>query len=125
MDGFQVELLRRLPLAESVLRLFCYALDKSVLDDVFQTHRGRCYQGVLTFPSLVVLIRDALDSLPDVYLICLGRRESKGQEDPDETNHTDTSWLAHGYISLFCAAPVGRIFHRFAPVAAGDASVFS
>lgn len=60
MDGFQVELFRRLPLAQSVLRLFCYALDESVLEDVFETHRGRCYQDVLTFPGLVYLIRDAL-----------------------------------------------------------------
>ena len=34
--------------------------DKSVLDEVFQTHRGRCYQDVLTFPGLVHLIRDAV-----------------------------------------------------------------
>jgi hypothetical protein len=60
MDGFPIELLRRLPLAQSVLRLFCYALDKSVLDDVFEKHRGRCYEDVLTFPGLVGLIRDAL-----------------------------------------------------------------
>jgi hypothetical protein len=60
MDGFQVELLRRLPLTQSVLHLSCYALAKSALDDVFEKHRGRCYEDVLTFPGLVDLIRDAL-----------------------------------------------------------------
>ncbi len=60
MDGFQVELFRRLPLAQSVLHVFCYALDESVLNDLFEAHRGRCYQDVLTFPGLVYLISDAL-----------------------------------------------------------------
>ncbi len=60
MDGFQGELLRRLPLAQAVLRVFGYALDSATLHDIFQAHRGRCYQNLLRFEQLVNLIRDAL-----------------------------------------------------------------
>jgi len=60
MDGFQVELLRRLPLAQAVLRLFEYALDAETLAGLYEGHRGRGYEDVLRFPELVGLIRDAL-----------------------------------------------------------------
>ncbi len=60
MDGFAVEVFSRLPLAQSVLRLFSYALDTSVLNDLFDRYRGRCYEDVLTFPRLAYLICDAL-----------------------------------------------------------------
>src|SRR5688572_30758623 len=60
MDGFQVELLRRLPLADAVLSLFGYVLDEPFLDGLFEAHRGRCYQDTLRFATLVCLVRDAL-----------------------------------------------------------------
>lgn len=60
MDGFQRELLGRLPLAQAVLGLFAYALDDTFLNRVFEENRGRCYEAKLTFPTLVGLIRDAL-----------------------------------------------------------------
>lgn len=60
MDGFQAELLRRLPLAQAVLRGFAYTLDAATLAEVFQQHRGRCYEDILRFDQLVYLIRDAL-----------------------------------------------------------------
>lgn len=60
MDGFQVELLRRLPLGQAVLRGFAYMLDSATLAEVFQQHRGRCYEDILRFDQLVYLVRDAL-----------------------------------------------------------------
>jgi hypothetical protein len=60
MDGFQVELLRRLPLGQAVLRGFAYMLDSATLARVFEQHRGRCYEDILRFDQLVYLIRDAL-----------------------------------------------------------------
>jgi hypothetical protein len=60
MDGFEVELLRRLPLAQAALRVFGYSLDSAMLGKVFEQHRGRCYQDVLTFEKLVYLVLDAL-----------------------------------------------------------------
>lgn len=60
MDGFQAELLSRLPLAQAALRVFGYSLDESTLDAVFSEHRGRCYESELRFAELVYLVRDAL-----------------------------------------------------------------
>lgn len=60
MDGFQLELLRRLPLGEAVLRGFGYMLDPATLATLFETHRGRGYEDVLRFDQLVYLVREAL-----------------------------------------------------------------
>jgi hypothetical protein len=60
MDDFQRELLARLPLAEAVLRLFAQAFAPPFLQELFAQHRGRCYQKVLSFDTLVYLTRDAL-----------------------------------------------------------------
>src|SRR5687768_10286351 len=62
MDGttFQSELLSRLPLAQAVFRLFAYALPEPFLQELYEEHRGRCYERALTFPQLVYLVRDAL-----------------------------------------------------------------
>lgn len=60
MDGFQVELFDRLPLAQAALKIFDHVFDAGVLNGLFEEHRGRCYQGVLTFDTLVHLVRDAL-----------------------------------------------------------------
>lgn len=35
-------------------------LDERFLDRLFEQHRGRCYEGKLTFPTIVQLIKDAL-----------------------------------------------------------------
>lgn len=57
---FSKEVLRRLPLAESILVLWSFVCEKAALDDLFDRHRGRCYEGPLAFPVLVNLIADAL-----------------------------------------------------------------
>jgi Transposase DDE domain len=57
---FACDALDRLPLAESVLLLWQQVADPKFLDDLFNRHRGRGYDKVLTFPSLVQLIADAL-----------------------------------------------------------------
>lgn len=54
------EVLARLPLAEAVLRTWTYLADEPFLRDLFEAHRGRCYQKALSFPVLVSLIADAL-----------------------------------------------------------------
>lgn len=60
MDGFAVEVLARLPLAQAVFNLFSYVLDEGYLGELFERHRGRCYERELTFHELVFLLRDAL-----------------------------------------------------------------
>ena len=57
---FQSRLLSRLPLAEAVLSLFSHVLGEPFLNELFEAHRGRCYEDALRFPSLVYLVRDAL-----------------------------------------------------------------
>jgi len=60
MDGFELELWRRLPLCQAALRLAGYALDPGMLSRVFEEHRGRTYQSILTFDTLVHLVLNAL-----------------------------------------------------------------
>src|ERR1700677_1829382 len=60
MDGFEVEVLRRLPLAQSVLSIFAFVLNEPFLDELFDTYRKRCYEGILSFSMMVYLVRDAL-----------------------------------------------------------------
>jgi hypothetical protein len=54
------ETLRRLPLAEAVLRLWQWHCDPLFLNDLFEKHRGACYTQKLSFATLVHLIGDAL-----------------------------------------------------------------
>lgn len=60
MDGFQVELLERLPLAQAALKVFDFVFDPATLNALFEEHRGRCYHRDLSFDTLVHLVRDAL-----------------------------------------------------------------
>jgi hypothetical protein len=58
--GFTRYALDRLPLAQSVLLLWQQVADPKFLQDLFDRQRGRGYQKILSFPSLVQLIADAL-----------------------------------------------------------------
>ena len=60
MEGFDAQLLARLPLAQAVLELSDHVLDDGLCDAVFDAHRGRCYQDALKFPTFARVIRDAL-----------------------------------------------------------------
>jgi hypothetical protein len=60
MDGFQRELLARMPLGSAALDLFAYVLDERFLNGVFEANRGLCYERELSFATLVYLIRNAL-----------------------------------------------------------------
>src|SRR5205085_2051204 len=60
MDDFQRELFDRLPLGQAVLSLFSYVLGAPFLDELYEANRGACYQGKLTFATVLHLVRDAL-----------------------------------------------------------------
>lgn len=60
MDDLAPAVLARLPLAEAVLLVWRYLADETVLEDLYERHRGACYHKVLSFPTLVCLIADAL-----------------------------------------------------------------
>ncbi len=51
---------QRTPLANAVLSLWSYLLQPSVVEQIFEHHRGRSFEEVLKFPTFVELIRDAL-----------------------------------------------------------------
>jgi hypothetical protein len=57
---FAREALDHLPLAQSVLLLWQQVADPTFLQDLFDRRRGRGYDKILSFPSLVQLIADAL-----------------------------------------------------------------
>jgi len=60
MDAFARELMRRSPLAACVLELCDHVLDDALLDELYDAHRGRCYEDVLRFADVLRLMRDAL-----------------------------------------------------------------
>src|SRR4051812_22211819 len=50
--------LPRVPLANAILTAWAYLLQPARLDQLFDKHRGRCYEDTLRFSTFVVLIRD-------------------------------------------------------------------
>ena len=60
MDGFSQVLWDRMPLAEAVMLLLRHVAPAEFVNDVFDRHRGRCYQGDLSFDNLVELVQAAL-----------------------------------------------------------------
>lgn len=60
MDAFQTELLRRSPLASCVLEVSDYLFGPELLDRIWESYRGRCYEDVLTFEDFLRLMREAL-----------------------------------------------------------------
>lgn len=59
-DPFAVEVLAQLPLADAFYTLWAYVATDKILDDLFDTHRGRCYLDKLSFHELVAVFTDAL-----------------------------------------------------------------
>ncbi len=57
---FAAEVLRRLPLAEAFYTVWGHIAADAVLDDLFDRHRGRCFQDQLPFAELVRGLADAL-----------------------------------------------------------------
>jgi hypothetical protein len=58
--SFPQEVCSRLPLAEIALRLLAQVTDDAFLMDVFERYRGRSYQRIISFPTFVHLLADAL-----------------------------------------------------------------
>jgi hypothetical protein len=60
MDVASSKAIARMPLAESVLTAWRFVADESYLNEIFEQHRGKCYEKILSFSSMAYLIRDAL-----------------------------------------------------------------
>jgi len=60
MNAIDIEVANRLPLADSVLRLLRFVTDDSLLAQIFERYRGRCFERELSFPVFVHLMADAI-----------------------------------------------------------------
>ena len=60
MDGFDQEVLTRLPLAEAVWALLRHVADEELLTELFECHRGTGSEREIPFSLLVELVTDAL-----------------------------------------------------------------
>jgi hypothetical protein len=60
MDCPSKEMLARMPLAESVMWLWRWVTSAERLQSIWDAHRGRCYERVISFEVMVSLIADAL-----------------------------------------------------------------
>jgi len=60
MDAFDVELMRRSPLAACVLEVCDFIFEERLLKSIWDKHRGRCYEDVLHFDEFLRMMRDAL-----------------------------------------------------------------
>lgn len=60
MEAIQKEMLARMPLAEAVLWLWRLVTSEDRLWEIWDRHRGRNYEQVITFSTMLTLICDAL-----------------------------------------------------------------
>jgi len=70
--------LPRVPLANATLTLWAYLLHPAFLDEVYARHRGRCYEDLLSFPTIVALTRDALVLHQGSALPAIERADEQG-----------------------------------------------
>lgn len=72
-------ILPRVPLANAVLTAWSYLFQPEFLDDLFARNRGRSYEDILTFPTFVTLIRDALVLHEGSGLASFERADEQGE----------------------------------------------
>jgi hypothetical protein len=85
-DAFERELMRRSPLAACVLEVSDYLFDEQFLASIWQRHRGRCYEDVLSFEDFLRLTRDALVRHGGSAHALFVELERDGKQPVDESN---------------------------------------
>jgi len=98
-DPFDLRVLAELPLAESFYTLWGYLATADVLADLFDRHRGRCYQDKLSFAELVGVLTDALT-----------RYQGSG-------HRAITKALQRNQLSVQARAPYGKLARLPLPLA--------
>jgi hypothetical protein len=58
--GNVVDVCARMPLAEAALSIWRFVFDEQRLNGLWEQHRGRCYEKVISFPTMTRLVADAL-----------------------------------------------------------------
>jgi hypothetical protein len=112
MDGDPAVLGRTSPLAESGPRVFRHTRDDAALDALYETHRGSCYEGGLTFPRLVGLVPGALTAHGGSGHAAFAQARRAGRWPVAETNASAT----RGRVPLAVSEALRREGSR--PVAA-------
>lgn len=108
-----IEVGRRLPVADATLRLLNYATEEAFLDDVFQRYRGRAFERELRFPVFVHLIADAL----------LGHRGSAHQTFLQSQQENTLSTSVQAVYNRLATLPIQVSLGFFAEAAARLAAV--
>jgi hypothetical protein len=98
MNEFERELMRRSPLAACVLETCDFIFDDAFLRSIWDEHRGRCYEDVLTFQDFLRLMRDALINHGGSAHKMFVDLERDGQQPCDESNFYRK--LAHTPVAL-------------------------
>lgn len=98
------ELSASMPLAEAVLEVFQYIGNAARLQAIFDENRGQCYDGKITFPSLVSLVGDAL-------------LEHEGSANQSFSRAQETGELKASKVAAYrklgrLAVPLSQAFHR-------------
>jgi hypothetical protein len=86
MDAFASELMRRSPLAASVLEACDFMFDDQLLASIWEQGRGRCYEDTLTFDAMLRLMRDALIRHGGSAHQLFVELEGDGKQPVDESN---------------------------------------
>src|SRR5687767_10218149 len=58
--GDLVDVCARMPLAEAALAIWRFVFDEQRLNGLWQQYRGRCYEKVISFPTMTHLVAEAL-----------------------------------------------------------------
>jgi hypothetical protein len=56
----QFDVWARMPLAEATMSIWRFVFDHQRLSDLWEQHRGRCYEKVISFPTMSHLVAEAL-----------------------------------------------------------------
>ena len=79
LDVLAAMVLPSVPLANAILTVWSYLLDPAFLKDFYDRHRGRGYEDILTFPTIVALTRDALVLHKGSALPAIERTDEHGE----------------------------------------------
>ena len=60
MDGFTLQVLNKVPLAQATLQALSFALDDAFLEEMYEKNRGSTYTKLIGFPLITRLVCDAL-----------------------------------------------------------------
>jgi Transposase DDE domain len=78
LDILAAMVLPTVPLANATLTVWSYLLDPVFLNAFYDRHRGRGYEDILTFPTVVALTRDALVLHKGSALPAIERADERG-----------------------------------------------